>query len=1116
MKNKKNLLAALFLSVVAITCSAIGITSAFADDVAASADNEKNFGMISVGENTGMVINVNNADKAAFDFVIKAENPDTTVTADNSGSVLLIPDGKPAVWAKQTIPENFTGRVYVPFCSTAVKQWQYKRYNKVFDGGVYGNMNFTAISQSENVTSLLTAKTVSEREETELLALTTLKTEMFETGGEYAETVKPLLSENYKDGLYVKGYSQKTWIRFLDVNMSSTEGTYGVAFRFKNTSSELLRLQLFLMDETATEYTTSRWYDYPTDDFYLTFVNKDGSTERIYNKENFNPNTSSGSYLHIPANADGVLILPWNMILNYTGYYTFNGFTPESGEVNGRINNVNHFNFRLTNSDNYKAWEDGFFVGTIYSVNEDYTFTEINKPAENYSPCVTKYGQRNVTSNSVGGKIRNAATIIAPDTKGVITSASDINIYKRGYCFRGENVYFTAQYGYSINKMYLNGAELNKDEDGNYKYVVTPDDKGKTLTFTAEMNESEYQLGTFDVTDKTGIVFETDNSDGYAYDFTLRAVNGEKESKANGKGSALLVPDNGTAFWSGQTIPAGFKGKVYLPFTAAAQAKWKGLRNNVVFDNALSGNTEFNLIVEKQLKSVTFENAAVLTSSEENDLIKKTTLKSELFDEGGTYYEGVKKANGEYYKDGLKIVGTNPKTNQWIRLRNVNLTDTSGTLGVALRVVNLSENKLPFKLFAVTFNNMEIGTAREKTYEDTDYYINFVHKDGRAEKLYYQNNGYFYLPEKADGTVILPWNMMLGYQGDYNETENPKTDCGRIDSVYLFRILHGKDLSADSSWEDGFIVGSIYVVKDDGTFEKVYNPVSYAAGAVKNSVTASGYEQTEITINQTYGGGVKIVGEGKGYYIGDKITISANEGYIISEVTINGNKIDAAFGKYVYEITEEKTVINVTLKETKANVTVECNDMRGIEVSETGKLSVGTTVEISVSDGYEIASITLNGTPLTAKDGKYFYIVTDEDIEKELKIAVTVKLTSAEVSFKCVVLGGANISDVGKVAVGTRIVIKNNKGYEIKKVTLNGENLSKENGEYVYVVKSEDAGEELSFSVTAEKVNKNNGGDEKPEDGKGGCGAAVGVADLTLTLAAVFAVAFIKKKHGAK
>ena len=115
MKNKKNLLAALFLSVIAITCSAIGITSAFADDVNA-ADNEKNFGMISVGENTGMVIDVNNADKAAFDFVIKAENPDTTFTADNSGSVLLIPDGKPAVWAKQTIPENFTGRVYVPFC----------------------------------------------------------------------------------------------------------------------------------------------------------------------------------------------------------------------------------------------------------------------------------------------------------------------------------------------------------------------------------------------------------------------------------------------------------------------------------------------------------------------------------------------------------------------------------------------------------------------------------------------------------------------------------------------------------------------------------------------------------------------------------------------------------------------------------------------------------------------------------------------------------------------------------------------------------------------------------------------------------------------------------------
>ena len=1084
----------------------------------------KELGTFNVDGYVGLLVRCDNSKGDMFDFFIEAVFGGKSSEASGSGSVLLLPEGEPAYWAQQTIPSGFVGDVFISLNAKTVGQWSYERYNKVFTEEIVGEAKFIAWSTSESVSLLSLVEIVDADEETALLAETTLQRELFETGGMYANSVKPALTENYKEGLYVKGTTEDTWIRFFNMDpnsesgayLDSTDGTYGVAFRIKNLSSEVLRMQISLMDKGGIEYTTSRWYDYPTDDFYLTLVNKEGNCDRVYNAENFSPNTSSASYLHIPANADGILVIPWNMFLNYSGYYTINGFAPERGEVSGKIDSVHHFRFYLTNSQNTEAWERGFFVGSVYTVNLDGTMTKIANPLENYANSFEKYGTNGVLHYATAGSVSNAVRAVMPDSEGIIASSNIFPIRDEAYCFKNEKIVFNAQYGYTLQNVSLSGVgNLEKNEDGLYSFTVDIEKyKGWTLWFSADMAKTGYTLGQHDVTGKTGMVFNVDNIGEDAFDFTVAAVSEGTTRTADGRGSVLLIPEDGVAYWSAQRIPKDFKGQVYLPFNATWAQEWKGARNNVVFDGTISGTADFTLYVEMELKTSTeFGEGTLVDVEQEKELVAKTTLSVSSFEENGCYYSFISDANGEYYKDGIKIQGTNPAVNQWVRMQNVNLSSTEGTLGLAIRVVNLSESRLPFRLFALTFGDNELGTVRDVVYDNEQFYLVFVHTDGRVEKIFYEANGYFYLPAEANGSVILPWNMMLGYQGEMDLTGNDPVETGRIQSVYLLRWLHGRDLPSDLTWNNGFVVGSVYTVNVDGTMTKVYSPENYVSGFTRNSATAERFPAAEIHLIENHKGGTKLDSPGSRYYVGDTLIISSGNEYNILSVKINDVAIEAENGIYKHLIEDDELFVEVNLQERKANVSLHCNIEDGAVISAEGKVLVGTRIEISANNGFAILEVKLNGTILEPEDGKYFYTVAEEDINQELNFDVSVKVTTANVSFECDVFGGAQISEIGPLAPGTVITIEKNEGYEILKVELNGTEIKKEDDKYTYIVQESDTGKDLIFRVNAEKISDDENNSEKEPTEEKGCKSTVLGSSLVLASTAVAVVMlFVRKK----
>ena len=254
--------------------------------------------------------------------------------------------------------------------------------------------------------------------------------------------------------------------------------------------------------------------------------------------------------------------------------------------------------------------------------------------------------------------------------------------------------------------------------------------------------------------------------------------------------------------------------------------------------------------------------------------------------------------------------------------------------------------------------------------------------------------------------------------------------------------------------------------------------VENVAGDVEIAVTVKKTEKPadpvvvwhEVSFSEGEGYAVTAIGltdgkveQGKSF----SFVVSVEDGYELVKVTANGEAIVAAGGLFTLQNVTSDIKIAVEVKKTEAPVTVwhevSFSEGEGYEVTAIGliggKIKEGETLSfvVSVEDGWELVKVTANGEALTAQGGVY----SVENVAGDVEIAVTVKKTEKpadpvvvwhEVSFsegEGYAVTAIGLTD-GKVEQGKSFsfVVSVEDGYELVKVTANGEALAAQVGVY--------------------------------------------------------------------
>lgn len=179
--------------------------------------------------------------------------------------------------------------------------------------------------------------------------------------------------------------------------------------------------------------------------------------------------------------------------------------------------------------------------------------------------------------------------------------------------------------------------------------------------------------------------------------------------------------------------------------------------------------------------------------------------------------------------------------------------------------------------------------------------------------------------------------------------------------------------------ENGWFIKS---VKLNGTEITPDKDGKYRFIMTQNSELVAETEQRIRTLTLTSNGYGKITPDTAEYIDGTGVTLTVtpDEGYLVKSVTLNGTAVELTNGKYTFIITED-SVFAVEFEEIPAGnkvLTVKCGE-GGKVIPGTASYAEGTEVTLTVTPdtGYQVRSVTLNGSPVRLTNGKYTFTITE-------------------------------------------------------------------------------------------------------------------------------------------
>lgn len=171
------------------------------------------------------------------------------------------------------------------------------------------------------------------------------------------------------------------------------------------------------------------------------------------------------------------------------------------------------------------------------------------------------------------------------------------------------------------------------------------------------------------------------------------------------------------------------------------------------------------------------------------------------------------------------------------------------------------------------------------------------------------------------------------------------------------------------------------------------------------------------------------------------LTVSPNDGYMVSSVLVNYSEVELSDGKLVLSDIDGNKVVSVTFEEIEYTETVTVSVGDNGTVSPSGSVVVerGEDLELTITpdDGYRIASVILDGTDVTSevKDSVFILsnVVSGHSVRVEFEvITYTVTVTAGE-------NGSADpTTSVVEYGKSLKIVFIPEPGYRTSYLTING------------------------------------------------------------------------------
>lgn len=171
------------------------------------------------------------------------------------------------------------------------------------------------------------------------------------------------------------------------------------------------------------------------------------------------------------------------------------------------------------------------------------------------------------------------------------------------------------------------------------------------------------------------------------------------------------------------------------------------------------------------------------------------------------------------------------------------------------------------------------------------------------------------------------------------------------------------------------------------------------------------------------------------------LTVSPNDGYMVSSVLVNYSEVELSDGKLVLSDIDGNKVVSVTFEEIEYTETVTVSVGDNGTVSPSGSVVVerGEDLELTITpdDGYRIASVILDGTDVTSevKDSVFVLsnVVSGHSVRVEFEvITYTVTVTAGE-------NGSADpTTSVVEYGKSLKIVFIPEPGYRTSYLTING------------------------------------------------------------------------------
>ena len=199
--------------------------------------------------------------------------------------------------------------------------------------------------------------------------------------------------------------------------------------------------------------------------------------------------------------------------------------------------------------------------------------------------------------------------------------------------------------------------------------------------------------------------------------------------------------------------------------------------------------------------------------------------------------------------------------------------------------------------------------------------------------------------------------------------------------------------------------------------------------AINYSITTNNIQNGTVTPSKTTA------------HIGDSITVSIapSEGYTVSSVKMNGSDITVSNNQATFQMPAKD--VTITASFTAINYSISCGSFTNGNVTAsktTAHFKDPITLTVSAANGYELESLTMNGTALSVSNNKATFTMPAANVN----VNATFKQINYTITKNAIYNGIIEVAQSATYGQTVTITVKPNIAYELQTLTVNNGEVS--------------------------------------------------------------------------